>query len=34
VKLDAVEPRFAGVARRLRKGLDNLRNLIDAKRMW
>jgi hypothetical protein len=32
VKFDAVESRFTGVARRLRKGLDNRRNLLDAKR--
>jgi len=32
VKLDAIESRFTGVARRLRKVLDNRRNLLDAKR--
>jgi hypothetical protein len=32
VKFDAVESRFTGVARRLRKDLDNRRNLLDAKR--
>jgi hypothetical protein len=32
VKLDAVESRFTGIACSLRKGLDNRRNLLDAKR--